>query len=34
MVLRQLGHTGMQVSPLEFGAFTIGRNQKTHYGYA
>ena len=34
MVLRQLGHTGMQVSPLGFGAFKIGRNQKTHYGYA
>lgn len=33
MVLRQLGHTGMQVSPLGFGAFKIGRNKKTHFGY-
>ncbi|MEO2049858.1 MAG: aldo/keto reductase [Pirellulales bacterium] len=33
MVLRQLGHTGIQVTPLGFGAFKIGRNQKTHYGY-
>ena len=34
MVHRQLGNTGMAVSPIGFGAFKIGRNQKTKYGYA
>lgn len=33
MVHRQLGRTGMAVSPIGFGAFKIGRNQKTNYGY-
>lgn len=28
---RQLGRTGFQVSPIGFGAFKIGRNQKTKY---
>ena len=31
MHLRPLGHTGLTVSPLGFGAFKIGRNQKTKY---
>lgn len=31
MTLRPLGSTGLQVSPLGFGAFKIGRNEKTKY---
>lgn len=31
MELRTLGATGVQVSPIGFGAFKIGRNQKTKY---
>ena len=31
MSLRPLGRTGMQVTPLGFGAFKIGRNQKIKY---
>jgi aryl-alcohol dehydrogenase-like predicted oxidoreductase len=31
MVQRPLGKTGLMVSPLAFGAFKIGRNQKTKY---
>ena len=31
MELRPLGNTGLEVSPIGFGAFKIGRNQKTKY---
>jgi len=31
MVLRALGKTGLKVSPISFGAFKIGRNEKTKY---
>jgi aryl-alcohol dehydrogenase-like predicted oxidoreductase len=31
MVLRPLGKTGLQVSPISFGAFKIGRNEKIKY---
>ncbi len=31
MVRRPLGRTGLSVSPIGFGAFKIGRNQKTKY---
>ncbi len=31
---RSLGKTGLSVSPIAFGAFKIGRNQKTKYAYA
>src|SRR5437867_7075023 len=31
MVLRALGKTGLDVSPISFGAFKIGRNQKIKY---
>jgi aryl-alcohol dehydrogenase-like predicted oxidoreductase len=31
MVRRALGRTGMQASPIGFGAFKIGRNEKTKY---
>ncbi|QDT64000.1 aldo/keto reductase [Calycomorphotria hydatis] len=31
MLQRPLGHTGLSVSPLGFGAFKIGRNQKVKY---
>ena len=31
MVLRPLGKTGLKVSPISFGAFKIGRNEKTKY---
>src|SRR4051812_36506449 len=31
MVRRRLGKTGLEVSPISFGAFKIGRNQKTKY---
>ena len=34
MAPRQLGRTEIQISPIGFGAFKIGRNQKTKYGYA
>src|SRR5271157_2691130 len=32
--LRPLGHTGFSISPIGFGAFKIGRNQKTKYSAA
>ena len=31
MVLRALGKTGLKVTPISFGAFKIGRNEKTKY---
>jgi aryl-alcohol dehydrogenase-like predicted oxidoreductase len=31
MVLRALGKTGLKASPISFGAFKIGRNEKTKY---
>ncbi|MEC8735035.1 MAG: aldo/keto reductase, partial [Planctomycetota bacterium] len=31
MALRNLGSTGIMVSEIGFGAFKIGRNQKTKY---
>jgi aryl-alcohol dehydrogenase-like predicted oxidoreductase len=31
MVLRALGKTGLKVSPISFGAFKIGRNEKIKY---
>ena len=31
MELRPLGTTGLDVAPIGFGAFKIGRNQKTKY---
>ena len=31
MVRRKLGRTGLEVSPIAFGAFKIGRNQKVKY---
>jgi aryl-alcohol dehydrogenase-like predicted oxidoreductase len=34
MERRQLGKTGFLVSPVGFGAFKIGRNEKTKYGTA
>ena len=33
MDLRPLGTTGLEVSPIGFGAFKIGRNQKTKYDH-
>ena len=34
MVHRELGRTGLRLSPIGFGAFKIGRNQKTKYAQA
>lgn len=34
MTLRQLGRTGLAVTPIGFGAFKIGRNEKTKYAQA
>src|SRR5207244_10288648 len=31
MVLRALGKTGLKVTPISFGAFKIGSNEKTKY---
>lgn len=34
MVRRRLGTTGLELSPIGFGAFKIGRNEKTKYKHA
>src|SRR5947207_14767277 len=34
MTSRPLGKTGLAITPIGFGAFKIGRNEKTKYGQA
>ena len=34
MIIRPLGKTGLAISPIGFGAFKIGRNEKTKYSQA